>query len=228
MGTENGAGYAGQMGVSDDTSEYNKVAFVARQLVNLIATAKVVRVLAVTNAGGVEPVGFVDVQPLVNQVDGLGNPTPHGTVHNLPYARAQGGTDAIILDPKVGDIGIAVFADRDSSSVKAQRGGPANPGSRRKYDMADGVYLFGILNGVPVNYIQFVDGGINVVSPNKVEINCKDAVVHASHSASTDVFGYGSRTTYEGGSNFLITNYVLGANVTEVNVAWSPPAIPPP
>ena len=80
-----------------------------------------VQVVAVTNDGGVEPVGFVDVHPMVAQVDGKGQPTPHGVIYGLPYIRVQGGSNAVILDPQVGDIGLAVFCAQDISKVKATK-----------------------------------------------------------------------------------------------------------
>lgn len=149
--------------------EYNNISFVVRQLLSNVQTAALVKIVACTNAGDLSPVGSVDVQPLVNQIDGNGNPTPHGTIFTLPYLRMQGGTSAVILDPVVGDIGVAVFASRDISKVKSTKA-QANPGSFRQYDFADGMYLGGMLNGVPTQYIRFSSEGIEVVSPTAVTI----------------------------------------------------------
>lgn len=109
-------------------SEYNRIYFAISQAIAKVQTATLVQIMAVTNAGEVDPVGFVDIMPLVNQVDGNGNPTPHVTIYNIPYLRIQGGTNAIIIDPQVGDIGIAVFTSRDISKVKSTKA-QANPGS---------------------------------------------------------------------------------------------------
>jgi hypothetical protein len=163
---------SGRQGFQDynsGASEFNAVSFVVSQLIGRVGTATAVRVVAVTNAGGVTPVGFVDVLPLVNQVDGAGNATPHGTIHGLPYSRLQGGANAVILDPQVGDIGVAVFASRDISSVKANRA-QANPGSRRRFDMADGMYVGAILNAAPTQYVRFSTLGVEIVSPTRVTI----------------------------------------------------------
>lgn len=153
--------------------------FLVRRILSTVAGSALVQVVAVSNAGGVSPVGTVSVSPLVNQIDGNGNATPHGNIHGLPYARVQGGTDAIILDPRVGDIGIAVFCDRDTSGVKAT-GGRANPGSRRQNSHADGVYLFSCLKGEPKQYIRFSEEGIELVSPTKVTIKAPDVQIDAS------------------------------------------------
>ena len=144
--------------------DYNAHAFLIQSLLNRAATATLVQVKAVTNAGGIAPVGYVDVQPMVAQVDGVGNAVPHGGVHNLPYFRIQGGASAIILDPQVGDIGVAVFCDHDISAVKASKA-PATPGSWRRFDMADGVYIGGVLNGTPTQYIAFTSSGISIAAP---------------------------------------------------------------
>jgi len=162
-------GYTGQAQAGEGVGEYGALMFLINQALARLSTATLVRVVSVTNNGGLSPVGFVDVQPLVNQLDGAGNAVPHGVLHQLPYFRLQGGTDAVILDPKVGDIGMAAFGSRDLSAVKASKQ-QANPGSWRMHDMADGLYFGGLLNGTPVQYVQFTAGGINVVSPSKVTI----------------------------------------------------------
>lgn len=178
--SDNAAGYAGTDNAFSAGSDFTAQAFLVAQIVARIAGATLVQVKAVTNAGTLAAVGFVDVQPMVNMIDGLGNATPHGTIFHLPYFRLQGGTDAIVIDPKVGDIGIAVFADRDISSVKATRQ-VANPGSRRQNDMADGLYIGGVLNGLPVQYILYSANGVAVVSPTAVLVQAPAIGLDASN-----------------------------------------------
>ena len=131
---DNAFGYRGSQRPTSGTSPFNEQSFLVWQILRTIAGARLVEVKAVTNAGSVSPVGFVDVLPLVNQLDGSDNAMPHGVIHNLPYFRLQGGANAVIIDPQVGDIGVAIVEDRDISSVKANRG-PANPGSKRIFDI---------------------------------------------------------------------------------------------
>ena len=181
--TGGASSYVGQLDHASAGSEVNAPAFIVSQIAGRMATAALVRVLAVTNAGGVSAVGFVDVQPLVNQVDGAGNATPHGPLHNLPYIRLQGGADAIILDPKVGDLGLALFCSHDSSSAKARRA-QVNPGSRRRHDMADGVYLGGCLNGTPQQVVAFTAQGIQVTSPSAVRVDAPSVTVNASQQVT--------------------------------------------
>lgn len=172
-------GYAGLAQAGQGDSEFGALQFLISQALTRISTATLVKVVSVTNSGGLSPVGFVDVQPLVNQLDGAGNAVPHGILHRLPYFRMQGGTDAIILDPKVGDIGMAAFANRDISLVKTTKA-QSNPGSWRSLDMADGLYFGGLLNAAPVQYVQFTAGGINVVSPSKVTVMAPNIELNAS------------------------------------------------
>jgi hypothetical protein len=152
-----------------------------------------VRVVAVSNDGGVSPVGTVDVQPLVNQMSGDRKPTPHGTVYGVPYFRLQGGTDAVILDPKVGDIGMCAFASRDISAVKVAKA-PANPGSFRMYDWADGLYFGGLLNGAPTQYVRFYAGGVDVVSRGVVTIQAPTVAVEGDLTVSGTVVANGDVT----------------------------------
>lgn len=138
-----------------------------------------VKVLSVTNSGGISPIGTVNVQPLVQQVNGAGEVTPHGTIYSLPYMRIQGGTNAVILDPQVGDIGIICIADRDSSAAIAAQG-EAPPGSSRKSSPSDGFYMMSVISQAPVQYVQFTSSGITVNSPQKVTVIAPNIEADAS------------------------------------------------
>lgn len=143
--------------------------FLIQQTLSKMQTATLVRVEKCTNAGGLSPVGFVDVTPLVSQIDGAGVPTEHVTIYNIPYFRIQGGSNAIILDPQPGDIGMCVFASRDISKVKSTKK-KAPPGSFRQYSFSDGMYVGGMLNGTPSQYVQFNASGITIKSPTLVKV----------------------------------------------------------
>lgn len=160
--TPGSLGY-GQQDPNDSSSDFNKISFLVRQLMSRLNTMKLVKVTAVHLDGGMPPAGgTVDVQPLVNQIDGQGNSTAHGIVAGLPFFRMGGGEWQIIIDPAVGDIGYVVVSDRDISNVKSTKG-QANPGSFRKYDLADGIYVGGCLNPAPKAYVQLKsDGSFNL------------------------------------------------------------------
>lgn len=157
--------------MSDDAALF----FVVAQMLDKLNTVTLVQVVSCTNSGGVEPVGFVDVQPMVHQMTGDRKPIPHGVIHNIPYFRLQGGHNAVIIDPQKGDIGICAFASRDISSVKNNKAA-SPPGSYRTFDYADGLYLGGCLNGVPSQYVQFGDG-ITVYSPSAIKLKAPNIIL---------------------------------------------------
>ncbi len=171
-------------------TEYALLQFVVTSLMSRIATATLVRVVACSNEGGLSAVGTVDVQPVINMVAGDDSTWPHGQLYRLPYVRAQGGANAIILDPQAGDIGLAVFASRDISAAKSDAGvahikaadpqAPGvNPGSARQFDMSDGLYVGGMLNGVPTQFVQFNDDGIRIHSPILVRVEAPEIELEA-------------------------------------------------
>ncbi|CDL86943.1 hypothetical protein [Xenorhabdus cabanillasii] len=146
-------------------------------LIGKMGTVTICKVLKV-HGGGVAPVGYVDILPLVQQVDGAGNIYQTATVYNVPYFRYQGGANAVILDPKAGDLGFCFTASRDISKVKRMRGS-APPGSKRKYDIADSLYIGGLLNGAPSQFVHFLESGINVVSTGEINMRGTKIILNA-------------------------------------------------
>lgn len=167
-----GYGYA-QPG--DASNPFNVHEFLIDQALRRMRTAMLVSVRGITG-GGVGPIGLCNVIPLVAMLDGNNNATPHGVVYNLCYFRLQGGQNAVIMDPKQGDVGVALICDRDISNVKSQSLPIANPpptippGSGRLFDFADGIYFGCTLGQQPNQYIQFTDTGINLVDKNGNQI----------------------------------------------------------
>lgn len=164
---------------SDAASEVAKINYIITSALSGVRTSIPVKVVSVTNSGGVSPVGYVDVQPLVSAVDGSGTVWPHGIIHNVPYMRIQGGSNGIILDPVAGDIGIGTVSDRDISTVKSAKKVSA-PGSNRKHDFSDMVYLMTIIGSAPTQYVQFNSSGITIHSPTKVKIDAPNVEIDAS------------------------------------------------
>lgn len=163
-------------------SAFNETAAVVQYFLSKVNTATLVRVVSCTNSGGVSPVGTVNVQPLVNQMTGDRVAVPHENLFKLPYLRLQGGVNALILDPAPGDIGIALFAMRDISAVKATKA-QANPGSFRQFNWADGMYLGGLLNAAPTCYVRF--DGANGVAIKAATITL-DGDVHITGATTGD------------------------------------------
>lgn len=163
---------------ADAASEVGRMDYIIRSALSGLRTAIPVKVISVTNSGGVSAIGKVSVQPLVSSVDGNGQTWEHGIIHNVPYMRIQGGSNGVILDPVVGDVGIATVCDRDISTVK-NTGAVSAPGSNRKNDMSDMVYLMTIIGAAPSQYIQFNSSGITILSPTKVKINAPNVEINA-------------------------------------------------
>lgn len=191
-----GQGY-GQQTPYDTTSQLGEITFIIRQMLARMNTMKVVRVVAVHNVGGVAQAGTVDVQPLVSQIDGNGNAQPHGIVPGVQYFRLQGGASAIICDPVDGDVGYVICSDRDTTNIKNGQSTSVTPGSFRRNDLADGVYVGGILNKVPTTYIQLTSTGVSIVDANGNKI-----VTSSIGITFTDVNG-NQMITLPGAVNFV-------------------------
>jgi hypothetical protein len=168
-----------QQTASDSATEFATLQFIIASYVAQLATATLVRVVSCTNSGGVSPWGMVDVQPVIAQLAGDNTAVQHQRLFRLPYCRIQGGKNAVIIDPEVGDLGVAIFASRDISSLKKQdaidqvssgdlRG--VTPSSDRQFSMADGLYLGGVLNGTPEQFVRFSTAGIEMLSPTKIRL----------------------------------------------------------
>lgn len=201
---------------------YNNIRFVVEQALANVQTATIVKVVACSNSGGISPVGTVDVQILANQVSiGAGGQmvgTPHLTMYGLPYLRVQGGANAIIIDPQPGDIGIAVFASRDITNVKSTKA-QANPGSFRMHDFSDGMYLGGLLNGTPTQYIQFSETGIAITSPNNLKMSVGGASIEFMESGEVSITAPTLTANIAGAANITATGVVT---ITGSDVSIAP------
>lgn len=148
--------FVGQSRFSDGNSELNRTEFIARQVMNRIATATLVLVKAVDTSART-----VDLQPMVAQIDGAGTAVPHGVISSVPWLNPRAGGSAVILTPVVGDIGLAVFCHSDISSVKINQK-PSIPGSRRRFDWSDAIYVGGLFGPDPTQFIRLDADGIAI------------------------------------------------------------------
>lgn len=170
---------------------YSAAEFMVQQITNRMATATIVKVVAVGDDNNeLAPVGTVDIQPIVQQMTGAGIAVPHGIIHNVPFLRIQGGKNAVIIDPQVDDLGIAIFASHDITKVKSTKD-EALPGSRRRYDWGDALYLGGVLNDTPEQYIWFDSEGDIHIKPKTTLYVDGDVEVTGTVTASEDVVADG-------------------------------------
>ena len=193
--------------------DYNVMLFAIQQALSKMQTATLVQVAACSNSGAVAAIGTVDVTPLVNQLDALNNPTPHVTVFGLPYFRSQAGSNGIIIDPQVGDIGVAVFASRDISKVKSTQA-QANPGSGRQYDFADGIYLGTVLSAAaPTQYLLFSESGLTANTPGKLV---------TQSSGDTDITAGGKLVTQSSGDTDITASGNIILSGSKIQAGSSP------
>lgn len=215
-------GYFGQQGTFDDLSDFNATAFQIRQALSRVRTAIPVKVLAV-HGGGVGPAPTVDVQVMVNQTDGQGNKTDHGTIFDIPVARNQGGTFAIINDPQVGDVGHMIMSDRDISAVKANKGAQSSPGSFRRHNLADGVFHPAVICNPanPTQYVQFTATGLRLVDMygNKIETGAGGITITTAKLMVTGDVIAGS-----GGANVSLLNHLQTGVVAGGDLSGPPQA----
>lgn len=103
-----------------------------------------------------------------------------GFIGNLLFVDTQGTSDpvytglgsyGVIIDPQPGDIGVAVFASRDISNVKSTQA-QAVPGSGRRFDYSDGIYLGTVLSAAaPTQYLQFNSDGVTLLSDATLQLS---------------------------------------------------------
>lgn len=147
------------------SSAYNAMDFIIKRAISeKVNTAIICKVV---NRSG----QYVDVLPLVTPVNGFGETVEPTTLFHLPYMRYQAGTAGIILDPVAGDIGLAVFAQKDCSNVVQGTTEPQQPGSFRGNSMANGFYVGGFLNQTPTTIIELKqDGSIFINATGNVTV----------------------------------------------------------
>lgn len=176
--------YYGVARPTTSEGDYNELRFLITQQLVKMETSLPVRVDEV-RSGGLAPVGFVKVTVLVGQLSGDNKPFPGAQIDNVPYVRLQGGKNAVIIDPKPGDIGLACFASRDITAIKNARKS-APPGSKRHHNFSDAVYIGGMLNATPTQYIHFTDSGVVVHSPHAVTITSPNNTINGPLTVNGD------------------------------------------
>lgn len=167
------------------TGRANSLEFILKQFLGSVRTITLGQVVEI-KATGVSPVGMLTVKPLIMQMDNSEKTFEHAPIYNVPYLRLQGGVSAVILDPQPGDIGLLALCDRDNSRVKATKK-EAAPGSGRRFSLSDAIYLGGVLNGEPKQYIHFTENGITIKAAALTvegDIKCTGDVVADSVSLS--------------------------------------------
>lgn len=174
--------------------------------VNLVIVQKVK-----TQTGNQPP--LLDVLPLVTGFSADGSQVENSTVFNVPAWRLQRGASAVIMDPVEGDIGLLLCCDRDITKVKKEKK-EALPASRRTHSRADGIYLGGVLNADPVQYVKFASDGIDIVSPLLVSVTAPNIELNGSAKISLNAPVIEANGQLTQGSGSFAGNATFGGNVT--------------
>lgn len=214
-------GYRGPMDPMTGANQFNAMSFLVTQIINKKWTLTLGLVKKVT--GAAPDTVTVDVQPMVNQLDGYGQATPHGTIYKLPTLRLQGGTAAVLIDPKEGDIGLMACASRDISSVVANKA-PANPGSGRTFDPADGIYLGSLLGAAPTQYVQITENKLSIVFSDTVKIELSESGAVITVGSVTFNLSSSEAVVTVGGSTLNISSgsiAIASAAITLNGIDWS-------
>jgi Phage protein Gp138 N-terminal domain len=186
-----------------------RLEFLIRAILKDARTAIPVQVVAVHPGTGSPPaIGTVDVQPLVQTVDGSGKLWSMAEVYGASFSRVQSGSTAFILDPSVGDIGLATVCDRDISSVIAA-GGIAGPGSARTHDISDLVYQFTIISSAITQYLQMTASLLKAVFPN---INLNGVTISSSGTLAAPVLQSGNGATGSGNNVTVVDGIVTSVS----------------
>lgn len=154
------------------TTAYNQLCYVVRQIISeMVNTSALVSVGSVEAAGHENAAGNLSATPLVAQTDARGNKLPMAAIPKLRFFRYQAGKAAIVLDPVVGDQGVAVFFKQDSSGVKGGATEAVVPGSFRAFDQSDGVVFPSVQGAAPSVWIELKqDETITIHAPQGVKI----------------------------------------------------------
>lgn len=161
----------------------NSMEFFIRSLISqVVSTSLPVVVTAVERKGEEAGAGYVTVKPLLQPRNNSGDGLEVTTIPKLPYFRLQHGKAAIICDPKVGDIGLAVVAKHDISNINGSTT-PKVPATYRKFDPSDSFYIGGFWGKAPEVFIHLEDEGtIKIKAPTKIMMDAPECEVNASTS----------------------------------------------
>jgi len=112
---------------------------------------------------------LVDVDPLIQQLTTTGEPIATKTIYGLLVQRIQMGLCAIIIKPKIGDIGTAKICHSDISGFKSNGGNKSPPLNNQPNSYSNAIFEIGqTFSDAATTYITVED--------DKVTVHSKDAV----------------------------------------------------
>ena len=136
---------------------------------------------------------LVDVEPLIQQLATVGEPIDTKTIYGLLVQRFQMGLCAIIIKPKVGDIGTAKICHNDISGFKSNGGKKSPPLNTQPNSYSNAIFEIGqTFSDTATTYIKIEDDKITVHSTEAV-FECdtvtikKDLIVEGESNLQGDV-----------------------------------------
>lgn len=193
----------------------NSMEFFIRSLISqVVSTSLPVVVTAVERKGEEAGAGYVTVKPLLQPRNNSGDGLEVTTIPKLPYFRLQHGKAAIICDPKVGDIGLAVVAKHDISNINGSTT-PKVPATYRKFDPSDSFYIGGFWGKAPEVFIHLEDEGtIKIKAPTKITIESPECEVNASASFTVNSAQINLNGPISGGADATFTGDVNAKGIS--------------
>lgn len=209
-----GTEYATNQSIDTPSSPYNILDYtVTSAIMRKVNTAIPVRVDSCTKPGPDGAAGYVAVTPLICQTDAEGKTLDPVSLPKLPFFRYQCGSAAVVCDPQPGDIGLAIFAQQDTSPLQAGQTQPVQPGSFRSFSMSDGFYVGGFINKEPETYIYLNPEDKKVtIRAQEVILDTPLVTVKGVIHQTNDYGTGGAGVTMRGG----LTN--IGGTITTNNV----------
>ena len=160
-----GYGFASLVDADDATAEAQFLIKHQTAQVRTVYLAEVVKVYAGDPTADPPTPTTVDIKPVVQQMDAQGKAHSHDVIYGVLAARIHAGSNALLIDPEVGDVGVVHVSDRDISKVVANGGKESAPGSLRRHAMEDGVFHGGVFTKQAKNLIDLRGGNISITTP---------------------------------------------------------------
>lgn len=163
-----------------NASAINSMEFFVRTLIaKVVSTSLPVVVTAVERPATGSGAGYVRVKPLLQQRNNQRQGVLGVDIPRIPFFRLQHGKCAVVCDPKVGDIGLAVVCKNDISNVNGDTN-PKVPATFRQFDESDSFYIGGFWGQAPEIFIHMEDEGtICITAPQEVKIVTASAKIEA-------------------------------------------------
>ena len=128
--------------------------------------------------------GTYNIQPIVNNLDIVGNPIIPNIIYDVPTSMEVGGNAGLIVEFEEKDIVLVVFCQRDITNIK-HNWSQGNPNSLRKFNLNDAIIVKKLSNTQPTIFIKITKDGIEINSNNKdTIINSQNATINAQNTAT--------------------------------------------